>query len=156
MLRMTPEQVAAHNARIGAAPVKEKAKPEKTAKPSSDYETWLSNQLVAAGMPKPAHQFRWLDDRLYRADLAYPPLLIEIDGAAHRIKGRFMDDILKNQEALLNGYYLLRIATSQVRNGLAVGIVRKALERVKAYAPVFAVKRCECHGVPVENCPEAA
>jgi hypothetical protein len=107
-------------------------------KRTTDYETWLANQLVAHGMPQPALQFMWLDDRQYRADLAYPPLLIEIDGAAHRIKGRFMDDILKSQAALLNGYYLLRVATSQVRDGNAVKVVQAALERVQAYGTTFA------------------
>lgn len=139
-IRLTPEQFNAHQARVkGAAPAPE-PKAEKPATRSSDYETWLANQLEASGLPAPACQFRWLDERLYVADLAYPPLLIEIDGAAHRIKGRFLDDIEKNQQALLNGYYLLRIATSQVRSGKAVEIVRRALERVRAYGPTFRVE----------------
>lgn len=141
---MTPEQVAAHQLRVkGARPEKAEAEPKEKKPRSSEYETWLSNQLVSAGLPKPAHQFRWLDERLYVADLAYPPLLIEIDGAAHRIKGRFMDDIVKNQQAILNGYYLLRIATSQVRNGKAVGIVKQALERIRAYGTTFCVEHSE-------------
>lgn len=137
MIRLTPEQFAAHQARVKpAAPPSAEPAPKKQTR-SDDYETWLANQLEQAGLPKPARQFRWLDDRQYRADLAYPPLLIEIDGAAHRIKGRFLDDIEKNQQALLAGYWLLRIATSQVRNGKAVDIIRRALDRVRAYGTTF-------------------
>ena len=140
-LRMTAQAVAVHQARVKGYDAKPaEAPPEKKSTRSSDYETWLANQLVAAELPEPARQFRWLDDRLYVADLAYPPLLIEIDGAAHRIKGRFLDDIEKCQAAILNGYYLLRVATSQVRNGTAVDIVKQALERVKAYGPTFRVE----------------
>lgn len=145
-IRMTPEQFAAHQARVKpAAPEAAPPEPEPKAKGTraSEYERWLANQLVAAGLPEPARQFRWLDDRQFDADLAYPPLLIEIDGAAHRIKGRFLDDIEKSQQALLNGYHLLRIATSQVRSGKAVEIVRQALERVKAYGPTFRVEHSE-------------
>lgn len=134
---MTPEQFAAHQSRVKPSePVAEPVKQPKQTR-SSDYETWLANQLVAAGLPEPARQFRWLDDRQYRADLAYGNLLIEVDGAAHRIKGRFLDDIEKNQQAILNGFYLLRIATSQVRNGKAVDIIRCALDRVRAYGTTF-------------------
>lgn len=140
-LRMTVEAFKAHQARVKPAEQPAEAPaPKAKGTRSSDYETWLANQLVAAGLPEPARQFRWLDERQYVADLAYPPLLIEIDGAAHRIKGRFLDDILKNQQALLNGYHLLRIATSQVRSGVAVDIVRCALDRVKAYGPTFRVE----------------
>lgn len=143
-IRMTPEQFAAHQARVKpAAPEAEKPAPKAKGTRSSDYETWLANQLVAHGLPEPARQFRWLDERLYVADLAYPPLLIEIDGAAHRIKGRFLEDIEKCQQAVLNGFYLLRIATSQVRSGAAVEVVKSALERVKAYGPTFRVEHSE-------------
>lgn len=143
---MTPADAAAHQRKVKGGAIE---KPKPASKPSKDYETWLSNQLEASGLGKPAHQFRWLDDRQYRADLAYPPLLIEIDGAAHRIKGRFMDDILKNQEAIFNGFYLLRIATAQVRNGTAVGIVRRALERIRAYGPTFSREELVIDGTKV-------
>lgn len=140
-LRLTPQQLKAYEDRVKAVrtePAVGSAK--KTGVRSSEYEGWLANQLESAGLPKPARQFRWLDDRMYECDLAYPPLIIEIDGAAHRIKGRFMDDIEKNQQAILNGYYLLRIATSQVRNGKGVEIVKQALARIKAYGTTFDVE----------------
>lgn len=95
-----------------------------------NYEARLVQDLVLGGLPAPRTQYRWHPDRKFRADISYPDvrLLIEIDGAAHRIKGRFHDDILKSQEAVLQGWTLLRIATSQVRDGSAVWIVSGALQ----------------------------
>jgi hypothetical protein len=106
-----------------------------TPRPAINYEDRLFDDIKAAGLPTPSRQFFWHPDRGLRSDLAYPdlkhPLLIEVEGAAHRIKQRFHDDILRNQEAVIQGFTMLRIATDQVMSGDAVWVISQALERLK-------------------------
>lgn len=144
MLTMTPEQYAAHQVRVkGARTVrlleteKQKTGPKpkvrvkrvRVQKTLGTIEDRLAVQLEQAGFTL-ERQYAWLPGRRYRADFAHPQshLIIELDGAAHRIKGRFHDDILKSQDAVCNGWRLLRIASSQVRDRTAAEIVRKAVD----------------------------
>ena len=93
------------------------------------YERMLAAQLETAGITGYEREYRWLEGRKYRADLAFPKirLLVEIDGEAHRIKGRFHSDIKKSQAALLAGWRLLRVSTGQVRDGSACELVRRVM-----------------------------
>jgi very-short-patch-repair endonuclease len=143
MLRMSEEQEAAHNARIKGARIirfesnkteqqsLKKRKHQKTPKlrpRKLSTEDILALQIERAGLHL-ERQYHWYPGRKFRADFADPTarLLVELDGAAHRIKGRFHDDIVKSQLALLAGWRLLRISSSQVRQGEAAEIVRQAI-----------------------------
>lgn len=147
---MTEAQYAAHQTRVKGARVvnlsggqpehknatKEKraAKLSKTPKaprvprPRLSKEELLALQLAEAGV-RLERQYAWLKGRKYRADFCDPErkLIIELEGAVHRIKGRFHNDIMKSQDAVLNGWWLLRIASSQVRMNSAVAIIKMAL-----------------------------
>lgn len=153
MLRLTAEQVAAHNARIKAGAVRvvkfdgnqteaevikaakgkaaQKLRKPSVRRPTPSLEDSLDAQLRAMSINL-ERQYRWMPNRKYRADFAHPKtrLLVELDGAAHRIKGRFDDDIRKSQDALLCGWRLLRISTRQVRTGEAADVVRRAIDMV--------------------------
>lgn len=74
-------------------------------------------------------QYAWCPGRKFRADYAVPEkrLLIELDGAVHRIKGRFKADQEKRQLAILHGWTMLPIATDQVRKGTAVELIKRVL-----------------------------
>lgn len=149
-LHMTEEQYAAYEKRRLTArvvsfpenapePRKPKLpKPPRVPQPKLSNEDRLAMQLNEAGVHL-ERQYAWLKGRKYRADFASPQhnLIIELDGAAHRIKGRFRSDILKSQDALLNGFWLLRIASDQVRMNSAVPIIKAAMAAITAGKACF-------------------
>lgn len=142
---MTPAQYAAHQARVKSARTvkfegnqgEKKRGPEtaEVAKPSRkvwDYEARLAQQLEDAGMSGFFVDEEYIEGRGLRADILFPlhKLCVEIQGAVHRVKAQWERDILKAQATLLEGYWLLPIATKQVRDGSAVAIIRRALDTV--------------------------
>lgn len=142
----TEAEVTAHNLNVRSARVvkgKSSVDAEKRAIPKPEkppkvrvprkartwgYEERLERDLALLGI-KGEREYRWLEGRKYRADLGFKRerLIVEIEGEAHRIKGRFHDDIRKSQDAVLNGWRLLRLSTGQVRDGTAAFIVKRAL-----------------------------
>ena len=131
MIRMTEEQYRAHQQRIGKRGPDRKKRKEGSGqrKRYPQYEAMLASQVELAGLPVPEREYRFHDMRKWRVDLAYPPLkiAIEIDGAVHRIKGRFIRDFEKHQALFLAGWRLLRVSTAQVSNGEALRLIRRAL-----------------------------
>jgi very-short-patch-repair endonuclease len=144
MLRMTPEDFEKLRARIKAsARVVKLEPPEETRGPGKKFQ-WpeppkvprpiltlegrLADQMTEAGL-KFERQYKWHPKRKFRADYAFPDkrILVELDGAVHRIKGRFKSDIRKRQEAILEGWTMLPIGTDQVRDGTAVDVIVRAL-----------------------------
>lgn len=97
-----------------------------------DYEQRLAQQLEAAGITGFYVDAEYLPNRQLRADILFirERLVIEIQGAVHRTKAKWQADIFKAQDTMLGGFRLLPIATGQVRDGAAVEIIRKALERL--------------------------
>ena len=97
------------------------------------YSRLLSHQLRLLSLPAPVAEYPFAkhEGRKWRLDLAYPsndpPLAIEVDGAVHRIKGRFDRDMEKHQALVRLGWKLLRVSNKQVRNGQAVELVRALL-----------------------------
>ena len=75
-------------------------------------------------------EYRFHATRGWRFDLCWPALklAVEVDGAVHRIKERFLADMEKHQAAFAAGWRVLRVAPRQVRNGAAVELVRQALQ----------------------------
>lgn len=143
MLQMTQEQFDAHQARVkGARTVKlmdgdpqkksaAKPKPaEKAPRKKWSYEERLAQQLEDAGISGFFVDAEYIEGRGLRADILFPlhKLAVEVQGAVHRIKGKWQADIIKAQDTLLNGYRLLPIATHQVRDGSAVGVIRAVLD----------------------------
>jgi very-short-patch-repair endonuclease len=106
---------------------------EKPARKKWSYEGRLAQQLEDAGITGFFVDAEYIQDRGLRADILMPldKLAIEIQGAAHRIKGKWERDIEKAQATMLAGYRLLPIATKQVRDGSAVGVIRAALEVIR-------------------------
>lgn len=144
-LWMSEAQYQAHQARVkgartvtfvGNAGEKRGPKLAKTPKtphapqPKLSNEEMLALQMAEAGL-KFERQWAWLKGRKYRADFGFPEqkLIVELEGAVHRIKARFKADILKSQDAVLNGFWLLRIGSDQVRMNSAVAIIKMALLR---------------------------
>ena len=80
--------------------------------------------------PEPELEYLFASPRKWRFDLAWPELrrAVEVDGAVHRIKSRFLGDLEKNQAATLAGWLVLRVAPRQVKSGEALGLVAAFLK----------------------------
>lgn len=96
-----------------------------------DYEETLAHALMSNtfGLSRFERQYLFAPGRKYRADFFFPDhnLIVEIDGAVHRIKARFKADIERDQVIFFLGYRKLRISTAQVRSGEAVQLIERAL-----------------------------
>lgn len=94
-----------------------------------EYEKQLGMQMEKAGITGFEIDARYIPERQFRADALFrkQKLVVEIQGACHRIRDKWKRDIEKAQLTLLEGYRLLPIGTNQVRDGTAVVIVQRAL-----------------------------
>jgi hypothetical protein len=93
----------------------------------SPMETRLRLLLVRAGLPRPVSQFEICEEtglRLARVDLAYPAvkLAIEYDGDNHN--GRWMKDVLRQNQIFAEGWRLRRY-TKQAMYGAPELIVQE-------------------------------
>lgn len=74
-------------------------------------------------------EFKFLPGRRFRFDFMIlgSGVALEIDGAVHRIKGRFTGDREKGNLALLHGWRVLHVSPSQVKSGEALALLRLLL-----------------------------
>lgn len=116
----------------------------------SPLETLLLTQCQAIGLPTPEREVRFHPKRRWRFDLAWPvpQLAVEIEGGTW-VNGRhsrgkgFENDCLKQAEALLAGWSLLRVTEGMVRDGRAVRFIERALERLWGVDHGEAVATCQ-------------
>jgi hypothetical protein len=129
--RMTEQQVRAHQERVGKRGPDAKKRKEGSGRPKTypDYAVTLRAEIELAGLPMPIREYCFHNTRNWRIDLCWPDrrLALEVDGEVHRIKGRFIADLEKQQALFFAGYRLLRVSTAQVRSGEALRIVERAL-----------------------------
>ena len=89
-------------------------------------------QQLADNPDIPQHQrnYFFLPDRDLELDFAWPALLaaVEVQGMAHRVKGKFKRDIEKRALAMLAGWRVLEVGGDQVRSGLALQWLRTLLQ----------------------------
>lgn len=74
-------------------------------------------------------EFKFLPGRRFRFDFMIlgASAAVEIDGAVHRIKGRFTGDREKGNLALLRGWRVLHVSPAQVKSGEALSLLRLLL-----------------------------
>ena len=73
-------------------------------------------------------EVQFLMARKFRFDFVIEPkIAVEIDGAVHRIKGRFNGDREKGNLAVLHGWRVLHFSPAQVRSGDALALTRLVL-----------------------------
>ena len=106
-----------------------KPKPVKPPKPRSEIEQMLSDQIKAAGLPAPIEwpaQHAPIEYRKYRVDFSWPDkkLIVDVDGAVHRIKGTFKASFERGYLLLKGGWKVLHVGGDQVRDGTAVEWVK--------------------------------
>jgi len=95
----------------------------------SQIERRFLQQIQTAGLPAPITEFYHLAGRDFRLDFAWPDrrIGVEIQGAAHRIKGKFAADIEKRALGLLAGWRVLEIDGRRVRNEVGIGWLRELM-----------------------------
>ncbi len=100
----------------------------------SKLERRFSQQL-ADNPDLPAHQrnYFFLPNRDLELDYAWPQVkvAVEVQGMAHRIKGKFKRDMEKRALALLAGWRVLEVGGDQVRSGQALEWLRELLGEMR-------------------------
>ncbi len=108
---------------------------EKPAKRSrSELEVELLAQINMLKLPKPQEEYKFLEDRRFRFDFAYPEyrLAIEVQGGIWRKGGHssakgIMRDCEKYNLAQLNGWTLLLFTAEDVHSGEAARVIAMLL-----------------------------
>ena len=100
----------------------------------SKLEETLLLQIRASKLPEPVRECRFHETRRWRADFAWPEqkLLVEVEGG-HWTGGRhtrgsgFDADCEKYAEAVLDGWRVIRVTGTHIRNAQAIDWIRRAL-----------------------------
>src|SRR3990167_10550174 len=103
---------------------------------TSGYAQNLIYQCRAARLPLPTAEYRFHPVRRWRLDLAWPDrkLYVEVDGGIW-VGGRHNrgpgdeKDCEKLNAAAVGGWRGLRFTTAMVKSGLALNVLRTALEQ---------------------------
>lgn len=111
-------------------PPRSSSKPRKAGRVPSPGEEALALHLRAYGVAAVRqHLFAEHLGRGFAFDFAWPELrlAVEVDGAVHRIKGRFAADVERHNLAQLLGWRVLRFRPADVLSGKAIDAVRAVL-----------------------------
>ena len=102
----------------------------KLPKAKSEIEELFALHVRATHLIDPVRELVFAPPRLWRVDFAWPSVAVavEIEGAVHRIKGRFLGDLPKYRALTLAGWALLRYSGAEVRSGLAIAEVEAFLD----------------------------
>ncbi len=98
------------------------------------FEVMFLTQLRAVKLPAPEREWKFHPTRDWRFDMAWPALKIavEIDGgiwsSGRHVRGYgYEEDCIKMAEAYLLGWTVYRFSTGQVKKGIAIGFLERAL-----------------------------
>lgn len=92
-------------------------------------------QIKALKLPPPIKEFRFMPERKFRFDYAWPDKMtaLEIEGATW-INGRhtrgkgYESDCIKYSEAAIRGWKVIRVTTGMVVDGTAIALLQRALK----------------------------
>lgn len=101
---------------------------------TSDLESTLAWQVRVDGLPAPEQEYRFDDNRRWRFDFAWPDcrVAVEVNGGEwsagrHNRAGGMAADYEKLNAAVIAGWRVLQFTGGQVRDGVAVETIRRAL-----------------------------
>lgn len=102
----------------------------------SELEALLALQIRAMGLPTPKPEHTFHPGRRWRADFAWPDemLLVEVEGGSyvygrHNRPAGMEADCEKYNQAVLDGWRVLRFTGGQVKRGEALDVIRRALKQ---------------------------
>lgn len=132
-VRWTPDDYADFRRRTAAAlkDVSETAaKLAPIPRQESKLERRFTQQLTDACITGYQRNYFFLPDRDFELDYAWAPIkfAVEVQGMAHRIKANFQRDIEKRALALFAGWRVLEVDGASIRDGRALGWVKRLLE----------------------------
>lgn len=111
----------------------------KKAKAPSEIEELLAQQLAGSILPAATREYPHLRGSRHRLDFAWPDwrlngmqIGVEVQGMAHRIKGRFSADLEKRAMSLLQGWIVLEVGGDQVRSGRALEWLLEIFKKAKS------------------------
>jgi very-short-patch-repair endonuclease len=101
----------------------------------SEGEELLALHIKLDGLPEAEREYRFHNDRKWRFDFAYPALkfAIEVEGGTRSGNSRhtkhdgFSEDCVKYGEATILGWAVMRFTTQQVKQGIAIEMVKRLL-----------------------------
>lgn len=131
-VRLTEAELEAYLARRSRGNLKSGAAPpsERSGRRQSNLELRFAQQIWDSGLAD-GLQREWffIKDRDFQFDFAYPKLkvAVEVQGMAHRIKGKFQRDIEKRALAQLAGWRVLEVDGASIRSGKAIGWLKELL-----------------------------
>lgn len=98
------------------------------------YAEQLARLCRLCGLPEPVREHRFLPDRKFRFDLAWPEekLAVEIHGGRwiygrHQRPLGFQRDVEKHNLALLSGWRVLIVLPEMIADGRALDLIERAL-----------------------------
>jgi hypothetical protein len=102
----------------------------------SDPEITLVWQLKVSGLPEPVREFRFMDERKWRFDLAWPAhglIAVEVEGgiysAGRHSRGAGMEaDMVKYNRAAELGWRVFRYSPRMIDNGEALAQLERVLK----------------------------
>jgi very-short-patch-repair endonuclease len=100
-------------------------------KARSHIEEQFALHVRASKLPEPKREFRFCEERQFRADFAWPErkLLVELEGGLYMTKGghntphAIERDMLKSNIAQALGYQLFRFSGRMVQSGQAIEFI---------------------------------
>ena len=96
----------------------------------------LYRQIRLAGLPTPQlnYPFTKAIGRRHEADLCWPSLklIVEVNGAPHRIKARYLADVERSQLIFTLGYRSFAVLPKECASGRALELVRAALKNTSS------------------------
>lgn len=107
----------------------------KTKGGQSYLEKLVAIQIKEAALPEPVRQHKFWPGRQFAFDFAWPEvnLALEVEGglgnprSGHRSYNGIHRDIKKGNEALLLGWRVLRVTTTDVNEKKVVELIRRAM-----------------------------
>ena len=101
----------------------------------SDLEETIAWQMKAAGIPTPEREVRLIPGRRFRFDFVWRDqfVALEVDGGEfiqgrHQRPGGFRSDAEKMSLAAAQGYRVLRVTGSMVRDGSALTLIESTIQ----------------------------
>lgn len=132
-VRWSPEQLVDYLKKRGIKPEPTRAEVKREQTKESKLERRFDQQLAEAGLPEPRRNWFFLNGRDYELDRAWPAqkVAVEVQGMAHRIKGKWKRDIEKRALAMLAGWKVLEVDGASIRDGRAIEWTKQLLKGVQ-------------------------
>lgn len=100
----------------------------------SNLEDLLGQQIELNELPIPTAQYKFIEDRKFRADFAWPnkKVICEVEGGTwnggrHVTGAGFEKDCEKYNLAAKNGWRVFRFTSSMIKKGVAIETLRAVL-----------------------------